>query len=137
MTWVWLLVTGVSMSCESVLSSWLDVSQARAEAVVLDESGPVLAEIVSSCASALEEYAPDTDAVLLAVTRRDGRRAPVGDLLEAGLLVVEDTGGLGFTLGRGVVAMMIGNELVQVNKADPSVFVEAWRLPGFVYAGVR
>lgn len=131
MTWIWLLVASMSMTCEVTVESVADVLLER----VLDEGvGTMeLAEIISSAAASLEEYAPDTDHELLAVTARDGRPVPVSDLRATGLLLVDGEGRLAFTIGRGMILMMLAGDLVTVLHPEPSVFVAAYQLPGFMY----
>lgn len=131
MTWVWLLVTGVTVGCEHVVDSALDVEFLRAEST--DEGGAELAEVIASAAATLEGYAPDTDAALWRVTARDGEQVPVGELAEAGLLVVDAADRLAFTIGRGRVVLMLGGDLVQVNRPDSKAYTAAYRLPGFTY----
>ena len=130
MTWIWMLVARVTATCELTVNTRADVLMERA---VEDEGTAELAEIISSAAAGLAEYAPDTDRMLLAVTTRDGVKVPVNDLLDAGLLVVDGDGGLGFTVGRGMVAMMLTGDLVTVRHPDPSDYAAAYQLPGFKY----
>lgn len=131
MTWIWLLVTSVSSVCEVSVDSYLDVQSLRAAQE--SEDGAQLAEVIAAAAMALEEYTPDTDKALLQVTARDGVQVPVGGLQIAGLLVVETTGELGFTVGRGMVLMMLEGELTQVVRANPADYSAAYQLPGFTY----
>lgn len=131
MTWIWLLVASMSMTCEITVASVADVNLER---VLDDGDGSMeLAEVISSAAASLEEYAPNNDRELLAVTARDGRTVPVAELRAAGLLLVDDEGRLAFTIGRGMILMMLAGDLVTVLKPDPNVFVAAYQLPGFIY----
>lgn len=134
MTWIWMLVARVTEACELTVASSNDLVFEQ----VSDEEEPntELAEIISSAATALEEYAPDTDKQLLAVTARDGRRVPVNGLRDAGLLVVDRSGKLAFTVGRGMIATMLTGDLVTVVRPTVDDFVAAYRLPGFKYWGV-
>ncbi|MGQ3384541.1 hypothetical protein [Glutamicibacter sp. TV12E] len=131
MTWIWLLVASVCQACEVTVDSTADAQVLRNESE--ESSSAQLAEVISACAAPLEEYAPDTDVSILAVTRRDGRKVPVDGLSQAGLLVVESTGELGFTIGRGMVIVMLDGELVLITRPDPAAYVEAYQLPGFKY----
>lgn len=130
MTWIWMLIARITETCELTVDSAADV---LLELVDGEEGSMELAEVISSAAAALEEYAPDTDKQLLAVTARDGVMVPVNGLRDAGLLVVARDGGLGFTVGRGMVAMMLTGDLVTVKRPDVSTFVAAYQLPGFKY----
>ena len=131
MTWIWLLVARVVQTCEIFVDSSRDA--AWEETTYEDSDSTELAEIVSAAATALEEYAPETDKELWAVTVRDGVHVPVRDLQDAGVLVRTADGRLGFTVGRGMVAMMIAGDLVIVRRPETGLFVAAYRLPGFKY----
>lgn len=131
MTWIWMLVARIIQSCELTVES---TNELELEAVSADDDpSSELAEVVAAAALALEEYAPDTDRQLLAVTARDGATVPVNGLQDAGLLVVDVAGRLGFTIGRGQLVTMLAGDLVTVLHPDASTYVAAYQLPGFKY----
>lgn len=133
MTWIWLLIAAVSQQAEYLVDSMVDLKAERAGIDTEEENGAELAEMIATSATNLEEYAPDTDRALLQVTRRDGRAVPINGLKDPGLLVVETTGTLGFTIGRGQLVTMLGGDLVQLVHPDPAEYVAAYQLPGFAY----
>ena len=131
MTWIWLLVARVVQTCEMFMESSRDA--ALEETSSEDEDSTQLAEIVSAAAAALEEYAPETDSELWAVTVRDGVHVPVNGLRDAGVLVRSAGGQLGLTVGRGMLAMMVAGDLVIIRRPAVAEFVAAYQLPGFKY----
>lgn len=131
MTWIWMLVARIIQTCELTVENTNELVLEAASAD--DEPTTQLAEVIAAAALALEEYAPDTDRQLLAVTARDGSRVAVNGLQDAGLLVVDGQGRLGFTIGRGQLVTMLAGELVTVLEPDSSLYVAAYRLPGFTY----